>query len=60
MAKFIADKPDNCIICIESLTEVDILECGHWIHLDCVKKHFKPECPLCRKKLNIQVQIYTN
>ena len=32
------------------------LECGHWIHKKCVEKHFKPECPVCRKPLNIKVK----
>lgn len=51
------DKPKTCIICTESLNNVDtpLRACGHWLHLSCVKKHFKPECPICRAKLNIKV-----
>lgn len=50
------DKPSDCIICTESLNNVDApLPCGHWLHLSCVKKHFKPECPICRTKLDIEV-----
>lgn len=48
-------KPEDCIICLDPLSDKDILECGHKIHLECVKKHFKPECPICRKQLNIKV-----
>jgi len=45
----------DCIICTEKLGDEKPLECGHFMHLDCVKKHFKPECPLCRRVLNIKV-----
>jgi len=31
------------------------LPCGHWMHLSCVQQHFKPECPVCRKPLDIVV-----
>jgi hypothetical protein len=37
------------------LEEKNPLECGHWLHISCVQKHFKPECPLCRQPLNIKV-----
>jgi hypothetical protein len=50
------EKPDECVICIESLKdEQNSLCCGHWVHLECIKKQFKAECPLCRHPLNIQV-----
>ena len=50
------EKPSDCCICYETLSEEDKpLSCGHVIHLECVKKHFKPECPLCRAPLNIKV-----
>lgn len=52
---FKQDKPDECIICTDQMNENTPLECGHWIHTECVKKHFKPECPLCRTSLNINV-----
>ena len=52
---FRQEKPEDCIICTEKIGEEDILDCGHWIHISCVKKHFKPECPVCRKSLNIEV-----
>lgn len=46
---------EDCVICYEKLENVSPLSCGHIIHISCVKKHFKPECPLCRTKLNIEV-----
>ena len=51
------ERPNTCIICTESLDDLDmpLKECGHWIHPACVKKHFKPECPICRTPLNIKV-----
>jgi len=44
---------NECPICLDPTT--DILECGHKIHVKCVEKHFIPECPQCRKPLNIKV-----
>jgi hypothetical protein len=48
-------KPDDCIICYEKLEQEHPLECGHWIHTSCAEKHFKPECPVCRRPLSITV-----
>ena len=46
----------DCIICLEKLTEKDSPQiCGHVFHLSCLQQQFKPECPLCRTQLNIQV-----
>ncbi len=50
----IYEKPDSCIICTEN-SILNRFECGHWLHIECLKKQFKPECPLCRMPLNIQV-----
>jgi len=50
-------KPAECPVCFLSLEEEkEPLACGHWVHLECVKKHFRPECPVCRQKLNIKVE----
>lgn len=46
---------NECVICLEKLFKDDFLPCGHRLHLSCVKKHFKPECPICRYPLNIKV-----
>lgn len=50
-------KSEECPVCLEGFTNGDKpLDCGHWIHKKCVEKHFKPECPVCRKPLNIKVK----
>jgi hypothetical protein len=47
---------ENCILCLEDIDPSENpLVCGHKLHLECVKKHFKPECPICRRRLNISV-----
>jgi len=47
---------ENCILCLEDIdASENPLDCGHKLHLECVKKHFKPECPICRRPLNITV-----
>ena len=47
---------ENCILCLEELkiSEPPLI-CGHRFHIECVKKHFKPECPVCRRIINIDV-----
>ncbi len=50
------EKPDNCPSCYEVLScEVKPLVCGHWVHVECLKKQCKAECPICRRKLNIKL-----
>lgn len=50
------NKTDECIICFDlPLKDQDILSCGHRIHISCVQKQFKAECPLCRASLDIKV-----
>ncbi len=47
----------ECVVCLLNFDKDDgPLPCGHWIHLSCVEKHFKPECPVCRTPLNIDVK----
>ena len=47
-------KPEECIICYESLAnQKRSLDCGHWIHKQCIIKSAKAECTICRKKLNL-------
>ena len=43
-----------CDICLEKNIEKP-LKCGHYVHLECAKKHFKPECPVCKTVLEIEV-----
>lgn len=47
---------EECPICYEKMENEKTQICGHIVHLDCLKKQFKPECPLCRTKLDIVVQ----
>ena len=52
----IFEKPEECPVCYDKLDENDNpLECGHWVHKECVKKSGVSRCPLGRCKLNIQV-----
>lgn len=56
MKRKVYEKPTDCPVCMEDLTdEENALQCGHWVHIKCVKRHFKPECPVCRHPLNIIV-----
>lgn len=50
---------DICPVCLdESNTNLFSLSCLHKIHLECIKKSIKLECPLCRKKpLNLPIPI---
>lgn len=50
------EKPEDCSICLEKLGQEKSQECGHFFHFSCLEKHFKPECPLCRRKLNIKIK----
>lgn len=50
------EKPEQCSICTESLTEKDKPQkCGHYFHNDCIKTWFQQhplgKCPICRKIL---------
>ena len=52
--KNVFEKPDTCIVCYESLTKNDYpFECGHWIHIDCIYKSCKQECPVCRNPITL-------
>lgn len=47
------EKPTDCCVCFENFKDTDnpLTPCGHWIHLDCIYKSGKDECPICRVKL---------
>lgn len=52
------EKPNDCPICFCSLKEEkNALECGHWTHLECIKKCIKPECPICRHPVKVSKDI---
>ncbi|KAF9598373.1 hypothetical protein IFM89_027275 [Coptis chinensis] len=48
----------NCPVCFEylfdSMKDISVLQCGHTIHLDCLKEmemHFKFACPVCSRSV---------
>lgn len=41
----------ECPVCYELVQSSDILLCTHKVHIGCIKKSMKAECPLCRIKL---------
>ncbi len=53
--KFKFDKPSECPICIESLNneKYPLINCGHWIHHNCVIESGKQECPICRASVKL-------
>ena len=56
--RFCENKPVDCVVCCESLSnEEKPLDCGHWIHIDCIINTAKAECPICRKKLQFKKNI---
>lgn len=56
--KHIEEKPSECPICIEKFSRSDKrLSCGHWIHLNCIRKSLKAECPICRCPLSLPEKI---
>jgi len=51
---FVTEKPDECIVCCYDLYPQKYpLNCGHWIHTDCVVKSGKAECPICRQPVTL-------
>ena len=49
------DKPQNCPVCYEDFTKKDKkpLSCGHWVHMSCIVKWGKMECPVCREEVKV-------
>jgi hypothetical protein len=49
------ERPDDCPICLDPLDVpgnplVKPLKlCGHYMHPECLSKHHKQECPVCRR-----------
>ena len=48
--KYRLEKPDECPICMDEISETTEipLECGHWIHKECLKPTNQRKCPVCR------------
>lgn len=50
-------KPAECAVCFENLeNERKSLDCGHWIHRECVIRSGKSECPICRAPVTLGVK----
>ena len=53
---------DKCSICLEDINDnTPNIACGHLFHRKCLLQHFQNQeseysCPLCRKKLDIQIK----
>jgi len=48
------EKPNECMVCLDCISsETEIpLNCGHWVHKECLKKSNQTRCPLCRQEMN--------
>lgn len=45
------ENPEECILCCDNMRHAVILpDCKHQIHLACLVRLTKSECPLCRQK----------
>lgn len=51
------EKPEECPVCVEEISITDRLSCGHWVHMECVAKSMKAECPVCRHHVRVTKQI---
>ena len=53
--KYPFDKPEECPVCLDTLKDekYPLLECGHWVHHDCVINSGKAECPCCRAQVKL-------
>ena len=52
------EKSEECPICCET-SPSSPLECGHWIHLSCIERSMKAECPICRAPLHLSARSIT-
>jgi len=54
-------RPDDCPICMEEMHEVQYpLQCGHWVHDQCIAisiQHGNFYCPLCRASIIQNPQV---
>ena len=52
--KFRLEKPDECPVCSEDITNVQVpLSCSHWVHRNCVVKWGKEKCPVCMSDIKL-------
>lgn len=50
--EFMQDKPDECPVCMRSMSDRHLLSCGHWIHRYCVIGSGRLICPICRTNVS--------
>ena len=51
---YVMEKPNECIVCLNDLNDTKkSLTCGHWIHLNCIYKWGKQQCPVCRQSIKL-------
>lgn len=51
LRKINLEKPEDCCICMDAMEGKNTyrrLGCGHFVHVDCISKCLKMECPMCR------------
>ena len=48
-----SEEIEECCVCTDPIEKK--LECGHYIHMDCVIRSGKDLCPVCRTKLNLNI-----
>lgn len=57
--KYRLEKPEECAVCFESLESVhNPLQCGHYIHPECIIKSKKSICPICRADVKLYGKDY--
>jgi hypothetical protein len=51
--KYRLEKPDECPICMDTILDTNEipLECGHWVHKECLKPTNISKCPMCRQEM---------
>ena len=52
------DKDEDCVICMDKMTQPKALPCGHKFCTDCIRESFEkcqPKCPSCGKLFGIQI-----
>ena len=54
------EKPDDCPICMDEISESSEtpLECGHWIHKNCLIPTNLHICPVCRQDMKLHEVEY--
>jgi len=51
------EKPEECPVCMESTENINYpLQCGHWIHLECLLKWREDTCPMCREHIKFTMK----